>query len=290
MYPTRATTRPGPSRRRRLALAVLAGLAVLGGLAMTGCTDDDDAVAASDRPEVTFTATEDSLTVPAEVPSGLVDIHLETEVGGDDGHHLVIARLNDGVTLDEVLAGGDEAFFTMMTIKGGNGTIAGGERLTMTLDLEPGNYMALDNPQLPEPVVQPFTVVPSDERGSRPDAEGVVHMGPGMVITIPDDFDATGTWEFVNDDPTNVHEAAMARLADGMTAADVVAWGESHFQGRSPSTASSAAWAPSAPASARFITLDPGGPGDYVLICFVPGQDGIPHLGQGMVTPFTVGR
>ena len=176
MYPTRATTRPGPSRRRRLALALLAGLAVLGGLAMTGCTDDDDAVAASDRPAVTFTATEDSLTVPAEVPGGLVDIHLETEVGGDDGHHLVIARLNDGVTLDEVLAGGDEAFFTMMTIKGGNGTIAGGERLTMTLDLEPGNYMALDNPQLPEPVVQPFTVVPSDERGSRPDAEGVVHL------------------------------------------------------------------------------------------------------------------
>jgi len=27
-----------------------------------------------------------------------------------------------------------------------------------------------------------------------------------------------------------------------------------------------------------------------VLICFVPGQDGIPHLGQGMVTPFTVRR
>ena len=275
------------TRRRRIAAA---GLTVLVGWSLTACGDDDNTASAeADRPAVTFTATEDSLTVPAEVPSGLVDIDLETEPGGDDGHHLVIARLHDGVTLEEAMAAGDEGFFTMMTIKGGNGTIAGGERLIMTLDLEPGNYMALDNPQLPEPVVQPFTVVPSDERGSRPDAEGVVHMGPGMVITIPDDFDATGTWEFVNDDPTNVHEAAMARLADGMTAADVVAWGESHFQGPLPIDGEFGSMGALGPGERAFITLDPGGPGDYVLICFVPGQDGIPHLGQGMVTPFTVG-
>ncbi|MET0458575.1 MAG: hypothetical protein ABW195_04975 [Ilumatobacteraceae bacterium] len=290
MFHSRASTRPGQSRRRRIALAVLAGLAALGGFSLTGCSDDDDAVAASDRPEVTFTATEDSLTVPTEVPSGLVDVHLETEVGGEEGHHLVIARLNDGVTLEEALNGGDEAFFTMMTIKGGNGTIAGGESLTMTLDLEPGNYFALDNPQLPEPVVQPFTVVPSDERGGRPDAEGVVHMGPGMVITIPDDFDATGTWEFVNDDPTNVHEAAMVRLADGKTAADVVAWGESHFQDPMPIDGEFGSMGALGPGERAFITLEPGEPGDYVLICFVPDQEGIPHLGQGMVTPFTVGR
>jgi uncharacterized cupredoxin-like copper-binding protein len=114
-------------------------------------------------------------------------------------------------------------------------------------------------------------------------------MGSGMVITIPDDFDATGTWEFVNDDPTNVHEAAMARLADGMTAADVVAWGESHFQGPLPIDGEFGSMGALGPGERGFITLEPGEPGEYVLICFVPGEDGIPHLGQGMVTPFTVG-
>ncbi len=168
----------------------------------------------------------------------------------------------------------------MMTIKGGNGTIAGGERLTMTLDLEPGNYFALDNPQLPEPVVQPFTVVPSDERGSRPDAEGVVHMGPGMVIAIPDDFDATGTWEFVNDDPNRLHEAAMARLADGMTAADVVAWGEVGIPGPVPIDGEFGSMGALGPGERAFITLEPGEPGDYVLICFVPGRTASPTSGR----------
>ena len=32
-------------------------------------------------------------------------------------------------------------------VKGGNGTIAAGESLDMTLDLEPGDYFVLDNPQ-----------------------------------------------------------------------------------------------------------------------------------------------
>jgi uncharacterized cupredoxin-like copper-binding protein len=43
--------------------------------------------------------------------------------------------------------------------------------------------------------------------------------------------------------------------------------------------------------------LDPGGsaqvtvdlaPGNYLLLCFVPGHDGVPHLAKGMITPLTV--
>ncbi len=74
MYPTRthSPARPAPVGAAGR-LAVLAGLAALAGLC-DRLHDDDDAPPASDRPAVTFTATEDSLTVPAEVPSGLVDI------------------------------------------------------------------------------------------------------------------------------------------------------------------------------------------------------------------------
>jgi hypothetical protein len=36
------------------------------------------------------------------------------------------------------------------------------------------------------------------------------------------------------------------------------------------------------------MTLIPPGPGNYALLCFVPDQTGTPHLGAGMVVPFTV--
>ncbi len=149
------------------------------------------------------------------------------------GHHLVIARLNDGVTLDEAMAAGDEAFTTMMTVKGGNGTIAAGESLDMTLDLEPGEYFVLDNPQLPDPVIETFTVSPPAGNAPEPESEGTIHIGPNMVIAVPDNFDGTGVWHFVNDDPALLHEAAMARLADGKTMDDVIAWGHAGFQGES---------------------------------------------------------
>ena len=178
----------------------------------------------------------------------------------------------------------------MMTIKGGNGTIAAGEQLTMTLDLEPGNYFALDNPQLPDPIVEPFTVVDSGSRGRRPDAEGVVHLGPGMVIHVPEDFDGTGTWEFVNDDESEVHEAAMVRLAAGKTVEDVIAWGEGGMQGEPPIDGEFGSMGALGPGQRAFITVDAPESGDYVMICFVPGRDGIPHLMKGMVSPFTVER
>ena len=120
-----------------------------------------DGGAERDRPVVTFTATDTTLTVPDEVPSGFVDIDLQTEPGEVDVHHIFVARLDDGVTVDEILNGDDDAFFTKLTLKGGNGSIAAGEDVTMTLDLEPGNYFALDNPQNENSPTAEFTVVDS---------------------------------------------------------------------------------------------------------------------------------
>ena len=167
----------------------------------------------------------------------------------------------------------------MITIKGGNGTIAAGEPPDDDARPRARQLLRARQPAVPRPGrASPFTVV--DRRaGSRPDAEGVVHMGPGMVITIPDDFDATGTWEFVNDDPTNVHEAAGSprRRHDGCRRGRL---GRHGFQDPPPIEGEFGSMGALGPGQRAFITLDPGEPGDYALICFVPGQDGIPHLGQ----------
>src|SRR5262245_33423768 len=95
---------PRSSRRHRHVLAAL----VAAGAVLATTTDAVDARVSvdDDRPHVTFVATPEGLIVPAEVPGGLVDITLETEAepGSSVGHHLVIARLDDGVTLDAFLA------------------------------------------------------------------------------------------------------------------------------------------------------------------------------------------
>jgi hypothetical protein len=285
------TFAPRSNRRRRHVLAALVatGAVVATASAVDAHDDDDDGPG---RRNIRITATADGLTVPDEVPGGLVDITLETEAdpGSDVGHHLVIARLDDGVTLDEFIAAGDEAFFTMIDVKGGNGTIAAGESLDMTLDLEPGNYFVLDNPQLPNPVIEEFTVVEPGAYANapEPEAEGTIHIGPNMVIAIPDHFDGTGVWEFVNDDPALLHEAAMVRLAAGKTIDDVIAWGHGGFAGDVPFDGEFGSMGALGPGERAWMTLVPPGPGDYALLCFVPDETGMPHLGDGMVVPFTV--
>ena len=237
---------------------------------MAACGDDDNTAAAeTDRPQVTFSADDTSIDAPDEVPSGLVDITLQTEPG-EIGHHIFVARLNDGVTFeDAVVNGDDDAFFTMMTIEGGNGTIAAGKTAQMTLELEPGNYFVLDNPQNEESPTDEFTVVEGEESQAQPDARGTVHMGPGMVIDVPDDFDGRGVWEFVDRDTEEVHEAAMVKLAPGTTGQDLVDWFHDP-SGPPPIEGEFGSMGAIGPGRRAWMTLEPGEPGDYVVVCFIP--------------------
>ena len=43
------------------------------------------------------------------------------------------------------------------------------------------------------------------------------------------------------------------------------------------------------PGERAWMTLEPGEPGDHVVVCFIPGRDDIPHLAKGMFHEFTVG-
>ena len=287
MYPTRLPTRAFGRASRLGAAAISIGLLALA----AACKQGDAPPRSGERPQVTFMADDNAVSAPHEVPSGLVDVHIHTT--GSNGHHLFFARLNDGVTLADVLAdqgeGAADPFFTKMALFGGNGTVAPGTDVSMTLDLKPGQYFALDNPQNEQSPTAPFTVVDKRSTAPEPDSRGVVTMGPGMVIGVPDNFDGRGTWQFVNSDGNDVHEAALVKLAPGATAADVVQWAQS-FEGTPPFDGEFGSMGALGPGQHAWMTLDPGAPGDYVLICFIPGRDGKPHVMNGMVRPVTVGR
>ncbi len=98
-----------------------------------------------------------------------------------------------------------------------------------------------------------------------------------------------GVWEFVNDDRTEVHEAAIVRLVDGATTGAVVEWISGGGDG--PITDRRRVRIDGRPrpgCSAPGSSSIRGAPGDYAAICFIPGHDGIPHVMAGMLVEFTV--
>ena len=93
------------------------------------------------------------------------------------------------------------------------------------------------------------------------------------------------TFRLVNEGPS-LHHIQLIRLESGKTADDYVA---SLKAGGPP-----APWAipaggpnPPEPGSSSTATV-PLTPGNYVMVCFVPAADGMPHVMKGMMHPFTV--
>ena len=68
----------------------------------------------------------------------------------------------------------------------------------------------------------------------------------------------------------------MVRLAPGKTMDDVIAWGHAGFQGEVPFDGEFGSMGALGPGERGWARLQPPGPGEYVLLCFVPGQSGPP--------------
>lgn len=103
----------------------------------------------------------------------------------------------------------------------------------------------------------------------------------GMPDTLPP---GVTTFQLANAG-AEVHHAILVKLAEGKTLADFQAAGDKtptpdwmSFPG------SPAAIEPNDTANTT-TTLTPG---QYVLVCFVPSPDGVPHIAKGMARPFIV--
>jgi hypothetical protein len=285
------------SRPSRIGAAAIAATALLA----LGCDNDagdDDAGDAAPivepgdhahatRPAVTFVTGDTTIDGPAEVPAGFVDVHIDA--GDPVGNHLLIVRLNDGVTLEHVSTAPDDQFFDLLTVVGGNGEIAAGEGTDLTLEFEPGNHVAFNLTERDGlPAATEFTVADTGNEAPAPDDTGTVVLGPEMRLTVPADFDAEGVWRFENRDEVQVHEAALYQLADGASVEDLIDWSHT-FDGPPPVEGGVGSMGALGPDRQAWVDFAGVAPGDYALICWIPGDDGLPHLTQGMVAPVTVG-
>lgn len=247
-------------------------------------------------PSVTIGAKDFSFDMPDTAPTGLVSLTINNT--GKQPHQANIARLNDGVTrqqVEEALKNNPDSALPLLTFVGGPNTIDPGKSQTVVVDMPPGNYVALcfvpdpskeGKPHLADGMVKFFTVNQgSGEKLAEPKDDGLVTLRDFAFEMPGTPRVGTVTWKVWNHG-TQPHELTLIKLAQGKTMQDV----EMFMQrptGQPPYSNEGGIGA-LAPEHSGWATLNLGA-GDYVALCFVPDPStGKAHYTMGMLTPFTV--
>lgn len=234
--------------------------------------------------------------VPDTVPAGPTNVRLLNE--GTDFHHVVLVRLEQGKTLDDLLQhlGPNHGIMPTWAVElgGPNSPLPNGGESAAVVDLAPGNYAMLcvvvgpdGKSHLEKGMTRSLVVIPN-ETGSTPQLPVA-----DLVMTLTDYTFALSapitagrhTIRFENT-ASQGHEVVLAKLEPGKTAEQLVAW---IMKPEGPP--------PGMPVGGitgigngqvNFITADFTA-GDYALICFYPDtKDGRPHVAHGMLKQITV--
>jgi plastocyanin len=239
----------------------------------------------SEIPQITIEATADGLAAPDEIPEGIVQItfvnHSEAPVAP------VIARLNEGITLDDFMEvesqGGEpsleEALQNISML--GVAFVMPEMTVDVTFDFAPGTYVLVNT--LNEEQIQSFTVVDGEGNGAMPpeaDVEaGLVDFAFNMPIEIPA---GPQLWHIQNtgDQP---HEMLVVPLDENMTAGEfnqlllqLLASDEEEEPAEGEGPEPVIFWAMS-PGEQTWITFDLE-PGTYAVVCSFPDTSGSGHV------------
>jgi hypothetical protein len=245
--------------------------------------------------QVTVTATDYKLELPATIPAGVVAIHLVNH--GKELHQAQLVRLDDGKTADDLMAAmkrqGPPP--TWAKFMGGPNGVAPGQETTSTSSLEPGHYVAVclipgpdEVPHVMKGMIQPFEVTPGEGALAQatPAEDTVTMLDYSFKLSRP--LAAGHHTILVENAGPQPHEFVLLRLAPGKTVQDFGTW----------ATTGRMKGPPPAMPLGGIAVLEKGGsgqfsaeltPGEYGLICFVPdAKDGKPHLVHGMESQFKV--
>jgi hypothetical protein len=272
-------------------------------LAAVACDDGDEnqpeaavqssPTPAAQIPDVTIGAADYSFDVPSSIPGGLT--HFTLQNTGAEDHQALFFRLDEGVTLEDLATGLQDAqteadFEAFGSFAGG--PIAGpGGAFDATLDLAPGSYVLICTIPSPDGVphadkgmVTTLEVTePSAEQPPAPDADVTVTLSD-FAFDVADTLPAGETVFAVVNGGDQIHEMGMIKLDEGATLDEVLASLEAP---EGPYSVVGALYG-LASGSNGWTTIDLT-PGTYALVCFVTDpQSGQPHIALGMHDSFTV--
>lgn len=246
-----------------------------------------DAVSA-EIPVVTLKVTNAGLEAPTEMPSGVVAVTVE---GGDPENQPMLARLSEGVTVDqltEALASPNPlAALQLVSLLGGSNASADEPVIH---ELQAGGYVAMLF--APEGPPQVLPIVAGAPSGAAPPIADVKVSLVDFNFVMPDRVAAgRQVWQIENTGE-QWHEMAIVQLNEGKTVDDVVAWVNSsgpEGTGEPPPFAEGALWHPMGAGQRAWVTWDiPAG--EYTVICILPDVAGdmSPHVAHGMVRTLVV--
>lgn len=249
-------------------------------------------------PEVAVEASDTALTVPAEMPAGLVAVMVKNS--GQAPHSPFFARLNEGVTMDAFMQTlqTDEsgtAAIAQVTLLGG-AQVAPGASQRMVFDLQPGSHIALDfgegGGSGGPPQVTGFEVKAGGEGAAPAEPAATVNAElKDFQFTLPDQIKAGAqTWKIENTGG-QWHEMGIFKLNEGVTVDDLMAMMMSGEPPEGPPPYEQMAfWAPMSAGQHAWLDVDlPAG--TYTVLCFLPDFASTPpvsHLEHGMVRTLTV--
>jgi hypothetical protein len=276
----------------RRALWMMLAVVLVVGLAISACTpagsSETDTATDAAIPEIAVQMTDNGISLPSEVPSGVVSFKMEGEANA------IPARLNEGVTVDQVnealMQPDPFAALALVTLLGGGSNTTDDK---LTLDLQQGEHVIVHFPDDAPPSVVPFTA--GEPSGATAPTADVTLDLVDFNFVVPSEIESgPKVWQ-INNKGTQWHEMGIVKLKEGVTINDVVSMLTSEEGAEAPPQADGAPfdevvfWAPNGPGETGWVTWDLP-PGEYTVICFLPDVNGdmSPHAAHGMVGQLTV--
>lgn len=261
----------------RLHRGVIAGALLL--ITLAGCTSADSTT----MPEITVEIGNDLFKAPAELPAGLVAVTFQDRRTDPKDGVPIIARLHEGVSMEEVLAEGDPTAPP-------KATMLGGQVGRTIFQLAAGNYFiqwASEDDSGPAPV--PFRVEGDSNAATAPKSDLQLNL-LDFSFTLPDTVPSgKQLWQVTNQGKT-AHHALILKLNDGVSDDEFTNWLMEPEPTGPPPAQLVVHGAPHDPGVTSWREIDLA-PGTYYVVCFLPDfaqNPPLPHVVHGMLRRFIV--
>jgi uncharacterized cupredoxin-like copper-binding protein len=243
---------------------------------------------------VTIVASDFAYEAPEQIPAGVTTVRMVND--GAEPHHTIIARIDDGKTLDELLDEyrAENLFPEYVTYVGGPGEALPGDTSRVTLRFEPGRYALICF--IPSPdgamhfakgMTRELEVVESGEQlAAEPTPDVTVRLADyafGFSGPVPS---GDVTFRVENAGP-QVHDLVIIQTEPGKSVEEFLGWLESGNEGPPPGRIVGSITGMNTGHHVSFSTyLEPG---EYTVLCWVPDvRDLRPHFMYGMMQQFSV--